>query len=168
MSALTNLVDIGEGIRAVACKDTGLSVDKIDVSEPEDMRRQLVGHVRGGDTEGSLVVRAAAEEVLAIVRSGSTLPSATGSVAGKACGIVGLIEEEPVKIKATLILPEIRILVAEHHHGSLAAVVSVFPVLGILSRGHTESVLKIDGNTFPTTPEVTELAETGDSHIALD
>ena len=41
-------------------------------------------------------------------------------------------------------------------------------MLRIIESRDSESVLEIDGNAFPAAPKVSELAETGDSHIALD
>ncbi len=104
-------------------------------------------------------------QMLAVIRTASTLEAAVGTVWRIAWIIV-----ETVEIESSQICPEIAVLVTEHHHCGSAAVILVvcFSDFRVLVGRDSESVLKIHGRAFPVTPTITELVKTTHADIALD
>ena len=130
------------------------------------MRRKLIILLMGRNTGPVDMVLIVTVDVLSIESACGASPVLAGDVGIVRTQTIVLVIEEAVEIEPAFVLPEVVILVAEHHDGNLAAVVLVLPGLGIADGRYAEGVLQVDGGTLPVTPVVL-FGESHKSHVVL-
>ena len=128
------------------------------------MGRQGVGHSVRLVSQCGLVVVGVSVEMLHVLCSARTLELLVGRAV-----CISLVVEVTEEVEASLVSPEVLVLVAYHHAGSLAAaVLFVLAAFRAVERVGAESEHKVVGWTAPSAPEIAGFGESFAEEVGLE